>query len=229
MGIHFFLAIRCNKELASQISSSSEIPRIFSKLYRDPTQRNFLKFLFKFHFNSGQVPMGKVVPYLELFPSIFSLEFLEPVRSPFNRISLNYFKLIQINVKPYCSSGLGHPRFLLRPAHACPRATRALPAPADRSAPPVSGTAARHCGAAHPSDATPLSVSVGNACAAHVARECHAQASAGRRPPIGARPHGTPTPGLPPFPSSFPLCCAAAEPLAHRSRCSTRPPVSTPL
>jgi hypothetical protein len=44
--------------------------------------------------------MGKVVPYLELFPSIFSLEFLEPVRSPFDRISLNYFKLIQINMKP---------------------------------------------------------------------------------------------------------------------------------
>jgi hypothetical protein len=27
--------------------------------------------------------MGKVVPYLKLFPSIFYLEFFEPVRSPF--------------------------------------------------------------------------------------------------------------------------------------------------
>jgi hypothetical protein len=33
----------------------------------------------------------------------------------------------------------------------------------------------------------------------------------------------------PTFPSSFPLCSAAAEPLAPRSHCSTRPPVSTPL
>jgi hypothetical protein len=42
-------------------------------------------------------------------------------------------------------------------------------------------------------------------------------------------PRGTPTLRPPPFPSSFPLCCAATEPLAPRSRCSTRPPISTPL
>jgi hypothetical protein len=54
--------------------------------------------------------MGKVVPYLKLFLSIFYLEFLEP-GLPFDQISLNYFKLIQINAKPYCSSGFSHPAF----------------------------------------------------------------------------------------------------------------------
>jgi hypothetical protein len=126
--------------------------------------------------------------------------------------------------------------FLLEPAYARPRSRApALPAPADRPAPPVSGTAARHCAAAHPSDISPLSVSSGNARATHVAHERRARAAAGHHPPIGARPHGilaprgTPTPGPPPFPSSSPLCRAAAERLAPRSCCSTRPPVSTPL
>jgi hypothetical protein len=50
--------------------------------------------------------------------------------------------------------------FLLGPAHARPRSrARALPAPTDRPAPPVSGTAARHCAATHLSDVSPLSVS----------------------------------------------------------------------
>jgi hypothetical protein len=41
------------------------------------------------------------------------------------------------------------PRAFAQPrAYAC-----ALPAPTDRPAPPISGTAARHCAAAHPSDA----------------------------------------------------------------------------
>jgi hypothetical protein len=116
-----------------------------------------------------------------------------------------------------------------------PTRAHALPAPADRPAPPVSGTAARHCAAAHTSEVSYLSVPAGNAHAAHVAREHRARATAGRRPSVGARPHdtpapcGTPTPGPPPFPSSFPLCRAAAESLAPRSRCSTCPPVSTPL
>jgi hypothetical protein len=101
--------------------------------------------------------------------------------------------------------------FLLGPAYARPRSRApALPTPADRSAPPVSGTATRHCVAAHPSDVSPLSVSSGNARAAHVAHERRARAPAGRHPPIGARPHGipaprgTPTPGPPHFPSSSP-------------------------
>jgi hypothetical protein len=100
--------------------------------------------------------------------------------------------------------------------------------PADRPAPPVSGTAARHCAAAHSSDASPLSVSTGNARAAHVAPERHARAAAGRRPPVGARPHGTPaargtpTPGTPTFsPLSFP---SVALPLSR-----SLPARATPL
>jgi hypothetical protein len=63
--------------------------------------------------------MGKVVLYLKLFLSISYLEFLEPVKFPFDQISLNYFKRIQINAKPNCSSGLGHPAFFAgRPTRA---------------------------------------------------------------------------------------------------------------
>jgi hypothetical protein len=79
----FFLAIRCNKDLARQISSSSKTPRNFSKLYSNPTHGTFPKFSFEFHFKSGQVPIGKDVPCLELFPSIFYLKFLEPARPSF--------------------------------------------------------------------------------------------------------------------------------------------------
>jgi hypothetical protein len=99
--------------------------------------------------------------------------------------------------------------FLHGPAHARERADLS-PTPADRPAPPVSGIAARHCAAAHPSDASlPRSVRQTRARAAHVAHERRARATAGRRPPVGARPHGTPaprgtpTPGPPPFPSSL--------------------------
>jgi hypothetical protein len=45
-------------------------------------------------------------------------------------------------------------------------------------------------------------------------------------PPCRVAP---PTPRPPPFPSSFPLSRAAAEPLTLRSCCSTCPPISTPL
>jgi hypothetical protein len=79
----FLLAIWCNKDLARKISSSSETPRNFSKLYSNSTHRTFAKFSFEFHFKSGQVPMGKDVPCLELFPSIFYLKFLEPARPSF--------------------------------------------------------------------------------------------------------------------------------------------------
>jgi hypothetical protein len=101
--------------------------------------------------------MGKVVPYLKLFLSIFYLEFLEPVSSPFLANYFELFKLIQINAKPYYASG----RPVYVSSRARPRASAqpharvyALPAPANRSALPVSGTAARHCAAAHLSDAS---------------------------------------------------------------------------
>jgi hypothetical protein len=71
--------------------------------------------------------MGKVVSYRKLFLSIFYLEFLDPVRSPFLQISLNFFKVIQINTKPYCASerfvsisSRAGPRAFVQPrAHAC--------------------------------------------------------------------------------------------------------------
>jgi hypothetical protein len=129
---HFFLAIRCGKDLARQISSSSETPRNFSKLYSNPTHRTFPKFSFEFHLKSGQVPMGKDVPCLELFPSIFYLKFLEPARPSFPS---NYFKLIQNNSNNsktvLCSRAAQFPS-PLGPAHACSRARAracALPVP----------------------------------------------------------------------------------------------------
>jgi hypothetical protein len=76
----------------------------------------------------------KVDPYLKLFLPIFYLEFLELVRSPFYQISLNYFKLIQINAKPYYSTvsrpTCQHPPLCFRPATcavhvACVRRARA--------------------------------------------------------------------------------------------------------
>jgi hypothetical protein len=41
----------------------------------------FPEFLFKYNFESGQVSMRRVVPHLNIYPSIFDLEFLELGRS----------------------------------------------------------------------------------------------------------------------------------------------------
>jgi hypothetical protein len=100
-------------------------------------------------------------------------------------------------------------------SRAGPRAPAISTVPADTPVPPISSTAARHCAAAHPSGASLRhSVRPARARAAHVARECRTRAAVGRRPPVRARPHGTPTPGTPHFSLLFPLCHAAAEPLA---------------
>jgi hypothetical protein len=67
------------------LANFHQIPRFWKFLvnfYQNSTHRNFLKFGFKFHVKSGQVPMGKIVPYLTLLLSIFLLEFLEPGKSP---------------------------------------------------------------------------------------------------------------------------------------------------
>jgi hypothetical protein len=132
------------------------------------------------------------------------------------------------------------PRFFSgRPTRAC-----ALPAPADKPAPPISSTAARHCAAAHPS-ALSLHRSVRSArvSAAHVARERRPRAATGRRPPVGARPHGTPasrgtpTPGPQLFPPLFlplPRCRRVARSpltLLHsfsRLHSSPTPPLERP-
>jgi hypothetical protein len=106
-------------------------------------------------------------------------------------------------------------------SRAGPRAPALSTTPIDRPAPLVSGTTARHCVVAHPSGASlPRSVRPARARAAHVARERLTQAAVGRRPPVGARPHGTPapTPRTPHFlpPLSPLLRCrrAARSPLA---------------
>jgi hypothetical protein len=83
LGIHFFLAIRYGKELAVQISLKSKVPSFSSEFSSISTHRNFLEFSFKFQFESGQVFIRNVVPYLKLFPSILYLQFFEPGRSTF--------------------------------------------------------------------------------------------------------------------------------------------------
>jgi hypothetical protein len=103
-------------------------------------------------------------------------------------------------------------------SRAGPRAPTLSTAPADRPAPPVSGTTAQHYAVAHLSVPSLPALYGWHARAAHIVRERHARAAAGRKPPEGARPQGTPvpcgtpTPGPPPhlFPPlfSFPLCRA---------------------
>jgi hypothetical protein len=44
MGIHFFLVIRCNQELASQISSKSKVLEIFSEFLSKFNSYNFPEF-----------------------------------------------------------------------------------------------------------------------------------------------------------------------------------------
>jgi hypothetical protein len=64
-------------------------------------------------------------------------------------------------------------------SRAGPRALVLSTAPADRAAPPVSGTATRHCAAAHLSALSLPALSGRHARAAHVARERRARAAAG--------------------------------------------------
>jgi hypothetical protein len=103
--------------------------------------------------------MGKVVPYLKLFLSIFYLQFLDLVGLTFDQISLNFFKLIQINAKPYCAYG----RPISFSSQAGPLASArphaALPHAADKPDLPVSGTATLHCAGPPVRRLSPLSVS----------------------------------------------------------------------
>jgi hypothetical protein len=103
--------------------------------------------------------------------------------------------------------------FLLRSAHARPHP--ALSRAADNPDPPVSGTAARHCAGPPVRRLSPLSVSTGNARAAHVTRERTSPTSAALRPLPGTvrrlgsgptappRPRSTPRPDPPPPLSPF--------------------------
>jgi hypothetical protein len=100
-----------------------------------------------------------------------------------------------------------------------PRAPALSTAPVDRPTPPVSGTAARHCGTAHPSGASLPALGLLSG----------AVRRSGPGPTAPPRRVAPPHPGPPTFSLLFPLCRAAAEPLAPHSHCSTHSPVATPL
>jgi hypothetical protein len=149
--------------------------------------------------------MGKFVPYVHLFLSIFIWNFWNQLGLPFDQISLNYFKLIQINAKPYCSSGLGQPRFLRGPAHARPRPLIGRP----------------HLSATPPPSTVPrptYQLSLSPLCLA-------GRGQAPRHPRAAWHPHARDPPL---FPSSFP---SAALPPSRSlpARALTRPPIPTPL
>jgi hypothetical protein len=88
MEIDFFLAIRCNQEFAGQISCKSKLPRFFSEFSSISMHRKFHEFSFKFHFESREDSIRKVVPYLNLFPSIFYLEFFKQEKVPFRSVKV---------------------------------------------------------------------------------------------------------------------------------------------
>jgi hypothetical protein len=182
--------------LARQISSSSETPRNFSKLYSNPTHRTFPKFSFEFHFKSGQVPLGKDVPCLELLPSIFYLKFLEPARPSFASIKFKLIPNNSNNSKTVLCSRVAHFPSRLGPAHAHSRPRPCSTRAADRPTPPVSDTVARYCAGPPVSPLSPALSPTERACAAHVAR-----------PPVGTGPHELPSFRDPPF-SSFSLSAA---------------------
>jgi hypothetical protein len=105
----------------------------------------------------------------------------------------------------------GPSTFLLGPDHARPHSRTPVPMLFPR---PLTG---RPClSAARPPGTVPLPT---RHCAAHVARERHTRATTGRRPPIGAGPHGTPTPRGTPhaWTTHFfrPLFPSAALPPSH--------------
>jgi hypothetical protein len=160
------------------------------------------------------------------------LEFLEPIRSPFDQISLNYFKLVQINAKTLLFIWAQPPRFLLGPAHACPRSPPC----------PLIGRPTyqwhRHpalCRGPPVSSLSPRSVRPARARAVHVACERRARAAAGHCPPVGAptappraagHPHARDPHLFPPL-SPLPRCRRAARsPLAllHSSSHPHSPP-----
>jgi hypothetical protein len=165
--------------------------------YRNSTHRAFPNFSSNLVSNLDTLLWGKLFLTSPSFHPYFIWNFWSWIGPPFGQISLSYFKLIQINTKPYRSSGLGHSvSFSGQPtrAHASARRAPLCPVPADRPDPPVSGTAANHCAAAHLS--VPPSLFP-----ADNARVTHVWHFRGRTPP------------LPPF---FPLYRAADRPFKTR-------------
>jgi hypothetical protein len=157
--------------------------------YRNLTYRFSLNFSSNSILNLDKLLWGKLFLISSSFYTYFIWNFWSQLGLPFDQISLNYFKLIQINVKLYCSSGLGHP-FSSR---AGPRAPALSSAPADRPAPPVSDTAARHCAAAHSPGASLLALSGRHARARRTSSAC-----ATLRPLSGDDRRSGPGPTAPP-------------------------------
>jgi hypothetical protein len=109
-----------------------------------------------------------------------------------------------------------------------PTRARALHRAADRPAPPVSGTAARHCATTHLSVLSLPALSGRHARSRRAPRSGRCRATTAGRGQAPRHTHSTwhphaRDPHL--FPSPFSLCRAAAEPLAPRSRVnsSSRP------
>jgi hypothetical protein len=68
-----------------QIPSSQEFSINFSLI---STHRNFPEFLFEIHFESEDVSIRKVVPYLKQFLAIFYFNFLEHGKVPFESVKV---------------------------------------------------------------------------------------------------------------------------------------------
>jgi hypothetical protein len=89
--------------------------------YRNSTHRFTPNFSSNSILNLDKFLWGKLFLISSSFYLYFYLEFWSQLGLPFDQISLNYFKLIQINAKPYCSYGLGHPLSSRSPATPCRR------------------------------------------------------------------------------------------------------------
>jgi hypothetical protein len=189
----FFHTIRCNKDHDSQISSKSKVLKIFGEFLSNPTHRFSLNCRSNYISNLDKFLWGKLFLISSSFYPYFIWNFWCQLGLTFDQISLKYFKLIQINVKPYCSSGLGHPAFFSgRPtrARALHRPTLCRGPPIRRLSPPLCPASTRAWRTLPTSAGLgPLPGAVRRSGPGHIA------------PPRRVAP---PRPGPPPFPSSFP-------------------------
>jgi hypothetical protein len=85
--------------------------KISANFYRNSTYRYSPNFNSNSISNLDKFLWGKLFLISSYFYPYFIWNFWSQLCLPFDQISLNYFKLIQINAKPYCSSGLGQPAF----------------------------------------------------------------------------------------------------------------------
>jgi hypothetical protein len=83
MEFNFFLAIRCNQELAGQISSKSNIPRFSSEFQLIEISLNFSSNSIS---NLDKFLSENFVPYLKPFLDIFYFQFFEQGKAPFGSV-----------------------------------------------------------------------------------------------------------------------------------------------